>query len=40
MSTFAVVARETQSYQFAVIQFIVLGLLAYGVAWIAYVLLS
>lgn len=39
MSTFAVVARETQSYRFAIVQFIVLGLLAYGVAWMAYVLL-
>jgi ferrous iron transport protein B len=40
MSTFAVVARETQSYRFAIIQFLVLGLLAYGVAWVAYALLS
>ncbi|MDA8787422.1 ferrous iron transport protein B [Schleiferiaceae bacterium] len=39
MSTFAVVARETQSYRFAIVQFIALGLLAYGVAWMAYVLL-
>jgi ferrous iron transport protein B len=38
-STFAVVARETKSYRFAVIQFIVLGALAYGVAWIAYAML-
>jgi ferrous iron transport protein B len=39
MSTFAVVARETQSYRFAIVQFIALGVLAYGVAWMAYVLL-
>ncbi len=39
MSTFAVVARETRSYTFAIIQFIALGALAYGAAWLAYVLL-
>jgi ferrous iron transport protein B len=40
MSTFAVVARETKSYTFAIVQFIALGALAYGAAWIAYVALA
>ncbi|NDD50776.1 MAG: hypothetical protein EBZ34_05040 [Flavobacteriia bacterium] len=40
MSTFAVVARETKSYTFAIVQFVALGALAYGAALIAYVALA
>jgi hypothetical protein len=40
MSTFAVVARETKSYTFAIVQFIALGLLAYLSSFIAYGLLA
>tara|TARA_B110000483_G_scaffold38364_1_gene47210 strand:- start:1605 stop:3620 length:2016 start_codon:yes stop_codon:yes gene_type:complete len=36
MSTYAVVARETRSHKFAAIQFLILGILAYGAAFLAY----
>ena len=40
MSTYAVVARETRSHKFAAIQFLILGILAYGAAFLSYSVLA
>ena len=40
MSTYAVVARETRSHKFAATQFLILGILAYGAAFLSYSVLA
>jgi ferrous iron transport protein B len=40
MSTYAVVARETRSHKFAASQFLILGILAYGAAFLSYSVLA
>ena len=40
MSTYAVVARETRSHKFAAIQFLILGILAYGASFLSYSILA
>ncbi len=37
MSTMAIVKRETRSWWLPVLQFLYMGLMAYGAAWVAYV---
>ncbi len=40
MSTLAITKRETRSWKYPLIQFLYMGVLAYGFAWVAYQLLG